>query len=96
MSTKPWSISVSPASSGRTDGSSSALTHSSRSETCIAETSGSVLPATVADRAAGLRRVPPHSGQSAKVATFSRKAMTCACLDSFSTKPLLIRESSPW
>ncbi len=40
------------------------------------------FPSIFDDRASGLSRVPPHSGQFLKVTTRSTKARTCGCIAS--------------
>src|SRR3546814_3884231 len=49
-------------------------THSARSLICMAQTSAMLMPAIFDERAASLRRVPPHSGQVVKVTTRSTRS----------------------
>src|SRR3954466_16245103 len=74
----------SAASSGATDGSLMAPTHSARSVICIAQTSAMLTPLIFDDRAASLSRVPPQSGQGVNVTTLSTKARMWGCRESTS------------
>ena len=75
-------VSESTARSGATDGSSRSRIQSARSLICIAQASAMLMPRILDDRAASLRRVPPHSGQAVKVTARSTNARMCGCIAS--------------
>jgi hypothetical protein len=77
-------------SSGATDGSSRPRTQSARSLTCIAHASAMLTLPIRDDRASSLSRVPPHSGQVAKVTARSTNARMCGCRDSVSLESILL------
>lgn len=70
------------ASSGATEGSSRVATQSARSVICRAQASAMFSSPIREERAASLRRVPPHSGQAVKVTARSTKARMCGCIPS--------------
>ena len=84
MSTNEESVPRSASSSGASDGSSRALTHSARSRISIAETSAMLTPSIFDDRAASLSRVPSQSGQVVKTIARSTNARMCGCIASTS------------
>jgi len=84
MSTNESSRCCRLVSSGATDGSFSPRTQSERSVICMAQASAMLTPAIFDDRAPSLNRVPPHSGQVAKVTARSTNARMCGCIASTS------------
>jgi hypothetical protein len=97
MVTNESRLSPSAASSGATDGSSRPRTQAARSLICIAQASAMLTPAIFDDRAALLRRVPPHSGQALKVTARSTKARMwgCSASTSLERNDFWMRGTSP-
>jgi hypothetical protein len=78
------SVCCSVASRGATVGSFKPCSHVARSLICMAHASAMFTPAILEERAAALSRVPPQSGQGAKVTARSTKARMCGCIASTS------------